>query len=541
MPAVGRFKKRNNMYKKNYAWLMSQLSPWETPQNPWEHENLLSDYRDERPARKPRIHLDEAPGRNPFYIPLSPYDGIDRLTAYSGNYGESYAAASKRQDHHTRFRLGGQQKRRLSLRNTGEESSYGDGPLYQPYPQGTNLLGYDTNGLPLELTVTAPRKHVAKYNDMGNPIYTTDKNLSMGYTTLPPTLEEMARKNALTEIKNRRPGKLTGTAKVMSDLAIGGIGVALAPVALQPLASSLWDGLSYGASKAGSTIAPGSPLWTHPITQQTAYSTLAGTTADAISTALTGNTIGGNVRDMIGWQPEHKWAKAGYNLLTDMANPAYMIGAKRPVSDLIPSPVVPSRGSAQMNHGRNFGPFIPENWNNWGSESLTRLTDNYALKVPKAKTTPVDVAPKSYSDLGWNYRAAVNAKLAANRIPGFEPYEYIGYHTTKDGYVPVFRQNKLALMGMRTPEGAVFNNEAIADIEREMSTHPGLWKNWRIGDYSPGHNIGKNAEGTGRLYDASYRRELITRMMQNFPRKWEISPIGSARLIGNSLERKPYE
>ena len=90
-------------------------------------------------------------------------------------------------------------------------------------------------------------------------------------------------------------------------------------------------------------------------------------------------------------------------------------------------------------------------------------------------------------------------------------------------------------MGMRTPEGAVFNNEAMADIEREMSTHPGLWKNWDIGDYAPGHNIGKNAEGVGRLYDAYYRRDLSTVIEQFIPRKWEISPIGSARIIGNRI------
>lgn len=84
--------------QKNYAWLMSQLSPWETPQNSWGEVNVYGDYRDERPAREPRIHLEDAPGRNPFYIPLSPYDGIDRFTAYSGNYGENYAAAQKRQE-----------------------------------------------------------------------------------------------------------------------------------------------------------------------------------------------------------------------------------------------------------------------------------------------------------------------------------------------------------------------------------------------------------------------------------------------------------
>lgn len=150
--------------------------------------------------------------------------------------------------------------------------------------------------------------------------------------------------------------------------------------------------------------------------------------------------------------------------------------------------------------------------------------------------TPEDVGPRIFSDLGWKYRAAVNKKLAANKIAGFEPYEYIGYHTTSKGYIPVFRQKKLAVMGDRTPEGIKFNEEALADIETEMKANSGLWKSWGISDYGPGHNIGKNAEGVGKLFDASYSREPVTWIMQNFPRKWEFNPISTTYLINNTIE-----
>ena len=269
----------------------------------------------------------------------------------------------------------------------------------------------------------------------------------------------------------------------------------------------------------------------NPITQQMAYSTLGGIATDTASTIATGKTVGGNVRDFIGWQPSNDWAKLVYNLLTDMANPGYMFGAKRPGWDLLPSPVIPSRGSVQMNHGRNFGVFNSDDWNNWGSESLTQLTKNYAVKVPKQSKTPVDVGPKVYDEMGWKYMRGVNKKLAANRIPGFEPYEYIGYHTTPEGYIPVFRQKRLTLMSDNTPEGLKFNEQVLSDIEKEMSSHTGLWKSWGIGDYGLAHNIGKNAEGVGRLFDANYSREPLTWIEQNIlPLKWEISPVGSARL-----------
>lgn len=197
------------------------------------------------------------------------------------------------------------------------------------------------------------------------------------------------------------------------------------------------------APAVASALAPGSSFWMNPITQQIAKSTLGGTAFDAASTVITGSTIGGNVRDFIGYQPSNEWTRLGYNLATDMFNPGYSYGSVRLGWDLLPSPLIPKRGSMQMNHGRNFGEFNPDTWNNWGSESLTLLGNKYAVKVPKTTRTSEDVGPKVFDDMGWRYRAFINSKLAANKIPGFEPYEYIGFHTIKGGYTPVFRQKSL--------------------------------------------------------------------------------------------------
>ncbi len=286
-----------------------------------------------------------------------------------------------------------------------------------------------------------------------------------------------------------------------------------------------------------SSLTPGSSFWMNPITQRMVAGAGMANGFDAAANMVGGySSWGEGVSDVVnqatGLNPQDSWWG---QFLAESTNPGWQFGSTRFGWDLLPFPIVPSKGSVQMNHGRNFGPFEPENWNNWGSESLTQLTNKYAVKVPKQSKTSVDVGPKSYDDMGWRYIRGVNKKLAANKIPGFEPYEYIGYHTTKDGYVPVFRQKKLTVADARTPEGIRFNEEAMADIKKEMASHSGLWKSWGVGDYGLGHNIGKNAEGIGKMYDANYTREPLTWFFQNFPRKWEISPVGSSRLIGSSL------
>lgn len=130
---------------------------------------------------------------------------------------------------------------------------------------------------------------------------------------------------------------------------------------------------------------------------------------------------------------------------------------------------------------------------------------DYFLKIPKSRVTPENVEPKTYRSLNWwSYAPAVRKKLRFNEVPGTEPYEYAGYLKTNRGYTPVFRQNKLTTMGIMDEKGRIFNREAYSDIERQMENHPGPWKMWYdVQDYDLGHNIGKNAAGEGKLFDAN--------------------------------------
>lgn len=254
--------------------------------------------------------------------------------------------------------------------------------------------------------------------------------------------------------------------------------------------------VSNGVKSAGSALtklAPDSSFWTNPITRHVAYSTIGGLSADVASMALTGNTIGGNVRqtvsDLTGWKgPSNEYARMGYDMVTDMANLGYMWGAKIPSWGLAPLPIAPSK----MNPGSNFGKFDASKWNNWGKESLVRVGDDFVEKVPKSKTQQnwlLGTDVETFPNFGRGYRKAVNEKLAANRIPGFEPYNYVGYYTTDNGYLPVFRQKKLSTKGMLTQEGVKFNEEAYNDIVSELNKYPKL--KGKISDYDLGHNIAR--------------------------------------------------
>ena len=128
------------------------------------------------------------------------------------------------------------------------KSKMENNPVFLPYPQGTNLLGYDSNGLPIELVVTAPRKYVTRYDINGNPVYTYDRNLSMGYTTPPLTEEEKRRKAARTEIKNRRPTAMA-TLSAIAKAEIGGRTMDLATRTFTPY-SSWSDGIGQLAQTA---------------------------------------------------------------------------------------------------------------------------------------------------------------------------------------------------------------------------------------------------------------------------------------------------
>lgn len=229
----------------------------------------------------------------------------------------------------------------------------------------------------------------------------------------------------------------------------------------------------------------------------------------------------------------------GYDMFTDMANLGYMWGAKIPSWGLAPLPIAPSK----MNPGSNFGKFDASKWNNWGKESLVRVGDDFVEKVPKSKTQQnwlLGTDVETFPNFGRGYRKAVNEKLAANRIPGFEPYNYVGYYTTDNGYLPVFRQKKLNTKGMLTQEGVKFNEEAYNDIVSELNKYPNL--KGKISDYDLGHNIGKNEEGVGKLFDAFYEsKDLLNWFERMFPRNWEFNPIGASRILTNQINNYAEE
>ena len=59
----------------------------------------------------------------------------------------------------------------------------------------------------------------------------------------------------------------------------------------------------------------------------------------------------------------------------------------------------------------------------------------------------------------------------------------------------------------------------------------GVWRLWDIGDYGLGHNIGKTAEGVGKLYDATQAKmtDPFTFIGENFT--WDYNPTGIQSIL----------
>lgn len=101
-------------------------------------------------------------------------------------------------------------------------------------------LTYNGQKLP-EIKVTAPRKYITRYDENGNPVYTTDRNLSISSHGEAVTNAERDKRERIAEIKNRPKGQLTGTAKVASDVAVGTIGSAmLTPHVIAKIGADMW-------------------------------------------------------------------------------------------------------------------------------------------------------------------------------------------------------------------------------------------------------------------------------------------------------------
>lgn len=107
--------------------------------------------------------------------------------------------------------------------------------------------------------------------------------------------------------------------------AIGNIAASVPfAVASYPLWGSAISGLSSYAPTMANTLAPGSSFWMNPLTKQMTASTLGGSTMDAMSTLMSGKTIGENVAGLTeqttGWNP---YSSIWTSWMPDMANLGY--------------------------------------------------------------------------------------------------------------------------------------------------------------------------------------------------------------------------
>lgn len=345
------------------------------------------------------------------------------------------------------------------------------------------------------------------------------------------------------EVKGAMPVRhainTTGVKTALGTLAVPA--TVIAGAELGGAAAPMLGGVGHALGNAARLMRPGSPFWTNPVTADFMKSTLGGLSVDAVSKATTGHTLGENIRGAIynatGYRPESTLGNLLYDIATESLNPGYSLGSTR-LMQLIPSPVIPAKIERQMNVGNNLGKFNAAEWSNWGSESLVKPVGDYMYKVSKRSTTPRDVGPKVFRDFTRGYKRHINHKLAANQIPSFEPYEYIGYFTTDKGITPVFRQRKLVTKGLIERDGVNFNREAMEDMEKAARNTPGLWQLWGVSDLDYAHNIGKTSDGVGRSFDAMYHVDPYTRARMNFPHVWNFNPFGSTRLIRGTLKHQ---
>lgn len=174
-------------------------------------------------------------------------------------------------------------------------------------------------GGPEEEQYTGPM-YKRGYTESGTPYYTGSYSPELGAYVDPTWYDETGEYNiGLPEVTVKPSGE--GYVNAAQEKA--------APVIRNILLGSaaLAGGIPALANAAVGTttaLAPGSAFWTNPLTQQMAAGMLAGTTADAASTAVTGRPVGKVMSDVInrqtGWNPaDNVFSQAA----VDMLNPFY--------------------------------------------------------------------------------------------------------------------------------------------------------------------------------------------------------------------------
>lgn len=226
-----------------------------------------------------------------------------------------------------------------------------------------------------------------------------------------------------------------------------------------------------------------------------AGSMATGMTADEVSKATTGKTIGGNIKNAVSslGSAGRMYADIIPDMVWDFGNPFYAVN---------PQSIVKGFSPKSLQHARLNIPNINDRtiWHNWGDESLVRVGENYVDKVSKQ-------ASKTKFGLGF----AVRRKLEANNIPAHVPYEYKGYVKGKQGYYPVYRQQKVEIdraSGIKnikditkTLQNNGYTTSVIIDPNDGSYVLQANNGTFNIFDIYSDHNVGTLGEN-GVMYDA---------------------------------------
>lgn len=167
-----------------------------------------------------------------------------------------------------------------------------------------------------------------------------------------------------------------------------------------------------------------------------------------------------------------------------------------------------------------------KNFYNWGSENYVTESDGYFYKIPKSKTTPIQVPIKKFDER--HLAKYVRKKLRFNELPASQKIEYAGYIKSGDKYIPVLKQRAVQVKSNNTAEDKLFNEKALQDIRDKFKkakyltsdvTAQNKWYN--VFDYGPGHNIGVSSDGTGVIYDAILGESIVPQFFKTISENYQ--------------------
>jgi hypothetical protein len=153
------------------------------------------------------------------------------------------------------------------------------------------------------------------------------------------------------------------------------------------------------------------------------------------------------------------------------------------------------------------------NWENKGSESFIRMSNDVVHKIPQ-------------KSLKYKFQIpfAVRSKLNTNRYSSQVPYSYKGYFKNEKGYYPIYEQSKVDIPS----KGSALETKAYNDVISSIKKEPLLTRlQYNIFDIDPGHNIGI-LNGKGVMYDPILSAGIVpplgSWLNRNFTHSLTISP-----------------